>query len=86
MKPQYKFFSDPGHGWLEVPMAQVRKAGIQNKVSGYSYRKTIGNVEYAYLEEDCDAGLFVNTIGQENMDVVFINLDNEAAIRNYPRF
>ena len=50
-----KFFEDPGHGWLEVPLAQVAALGITNKISGYSYRK--GTM--AYLEEDCDATLFI---------------------------
>ena len=86
MKPQYKFFSDPGHGWLEVPMAAVRKAGIQNKISNYSYRKVIGCVEYAYLEEDCDAPLFLEAVGRENIEEIYIDLPGEAAIRNYSRW
>jgi hypothetical protein len=47
----YKFIYDPGHGWLEVPMAEVMKLGV--KPSGYSYINPV--TKLAYLEEDCDA-------------------------------
>jgi len=50
-----KFFEDPGHGWLEVPIAAIKHLGIQDKISGYSYRK--GTM--AYLEEDCDFSTFL---------------------------
>ncbi len=48
----YRFFSDPGHAWLQVPSAEIKRLGI--KPSGYSYI----NGDYHYLEEDCDAPLF----------------------------
>lgn len=51
-----RFVSDPGHGWLEVPMSTIRYLGIENKISGYSYRKG----DTAYLEEDCDAPVFID--------------------------
>lgn len=45
---------DSGHGWLEVSKAKLKSLGIADKISGYSYQKG----DKAYLEEDCDAGLF----------------------------
>ena len=45
---------DPGHGWLRVPIKLLSDWGIESLISQYSYRTR----EYAYLEEDCDAGLF----------------------------
>ena len=51
----FTFHTDPGHGWLEVPMSLLRDLGIADKVSSYSYMRG----DSAYLEEDCDAGLFV---------------------------
>jgi hypothetical protein len=54
---QYRFHADPGHGWLEVPVAELAALGIADKVSGYSYLSRDGKT--AYLEEDCDATVFV---------------------------
>lgn len=58
MTKTYTMYSDPGHGWLKVTKADLAKLGITDKVSSYSYMR--GN--YAYLEEDCDASLFLNTL------------------------
>ena len=62
---KYKFHHDAGHGWLEVSTEELRKLGIEEKISGFSYisedRKT------AYLEEDCDFAVFANAIGTENL-------------------
>jgi hypothetical protein len=54
MKTKLTFHIDAGHGWLEVPIADLRTLGIAEKISTYSYQKN----EVAYLEEDCDATLF----------------------------
>jgi len=51
----YTFHTDPGHGWLEVPAADVRAVGC--RVSRYSFRSRDGRT--VYLEEDCDAPVFV---------------------------
>ena len=47
-----RFISDPGHGWLEVPMSIVESLHIKDEISKYSYLYK----GMAYLEEDCDAG------------------------------
>lgn len=47
---------DPGHGWLEVGLADLKLIDSSVKdYSPYSYRK--GN--RLFLEEDCDASKFV---------------------------
>jgi hypothetical protein len=43
----HTFIEDPGHGWLEVPVAEAAPAG---PFSGFSPRRN-GMI---YLEEDCD--------------------------------
>jgi len=53
----YTFYSDPGHGWLEVPKKELEDLGIINKVSQCSYI----NQGMIYLEEDCDAPIFINS-------------------------
>lgn len=54
MKNVYNFFQDPGHGWLAVPLVDIKELGIEHIITGYSYQK--GGT--AYLEEDCDASVF----------------------------
>ena len=49
----YRYIQDPGHGWIEVPVSEIRELGL--KPSHYSY--TDGG--YVYLEEDCDAGAWM---------------------------
>ncbi len=51
------FHVDGGHGWLEVPRAELSALGLEARVSEYSYLSVDGSV--AYLEEDCDAPLFI---------------------------
>jgi hypothetical protein len=51
----YKFHIDPGHGWLEVPMAELEELGIADHISSCSYRYG----DTAYLEEDCDFATFL---------------------------
>lgn len=52
------FYSDPGHGWLAVPRHEVCRVGILDRVSPYSY--TDGPT--LYLEEDCDASLYLRAL------------------------
>jgi hypothetical protein len=49
----YTYHQDPGHGWIEVPKAEISRLNI--KPSPYSYQ----DKNSAYLEEDCDASLFI---------------------------
>jgi hypothetical protein len=51
----YVCHTDAGHGWLAVKRQELIDLGIADKVTGYSYQRG-GTV---YLEEDCDAGLFI---------------------------
>ncbi len=49
------FISDPGHGWLCIPLADIATLGIEEDISPYSFI----NGRFAYLEEDCDYTVFV---------------------------
>ena len=60
--PKYTFITDPGHGWLRVPLAEIRGLAI----SSYSFR----DANYAYLEEDQDAPTFMRAKGLTFNDVV----------------
>ena len=51
----YTKYQDPAHGWVRVPIKDVKDSGIY--VSPFSY--TDGR--FVYLEEDCDATRFIRT-------------------------
>ncbi len=55
MTHNYTFHSDPGHGWLEVPLSMLRALQIADKITPYSYMKG----KTAFLEEDCDLSTFL---------------------------
>lgn len=82
---------DPGHGWLEVPAAELETLGILPKVSGYSYQKD-GMV---YLEEDCDLSLYLDKIGIDSCEsynkwaaenVVTKHTNYDSPVRSFARF
>jgi hypothetical protein len=78
------FFNDGGHGWYAVKRKKLEAMGILGKVSGFSYQKG----ESVYLEEDCDASLFFNALGEEERQSIKIigSYKNRSPIRNYERF
>ena len=49
---KFQKISDPGHGWLKVPVHLIKFLGIHEKITPYSYVNQSGR--FAYLEEDCD--------------------------------
>jgi hypothetical protein len=82
MKKEYNFYSDPGHGWMRVPLQDLKLVDV--KISSYSYMK--GN--NAYLEEDCDAPRFINAMNQLGYEVCFKEhtSNHRSTIRNYNSF
>ena len=81
----FKFHSDPGHGWLEVPQTLIMQLGLVDKISHYSYFKD----NTAYLEEDGDAGIFLDALKlNKDIKVEFdeISYNNESKIRSYPSY
>jgi len=76
---KYIFHSDAGHGWLEVPKSELKSLGIKDKISRYSYI----DGDNAYLEEDCDASVFIKAICEaNNMDEKMFNRYIEENIIN----
>ena len=79
----YTFFDDPGHAWLEVPIGQLFQLGIQRDISTCSYV----NGAMAYLEEDCDAGVFMNAARAAGIEVTFREVHQDPTpIRDYPHY
>lgn len=69
----YRYITDPGHGWVEVTREEIDRLGIGPRVSGYSY--TDG--ARVYLEEDCDAALFVRAKKDRGEPVDFVEVYQE---------
>lgn len=51
------FIDCPEHGWLRVTIEDLKELGIEDDISPFSY---LGK-HYAYLEEDLDAGTFLDS-------------------------
>lgn len=88
-KPKtYVFHTDPGHGWLAVKRKELEALDLISKISSCSYQKN-GTV---YLEEDCDATLFLETLEAKKIPFVIKQSNNKntyqnpSHIRNYPLF
>lgn len=78
------YHQDPGHGWLEVDRAQLVELDIADQISRYSYVR--GPV--AFLEEDCDASLFVQACNAKGITVHCTpkHTNGDSFIRRLPRF
>lgn len=64
----FTFHTDPGHGWLEVSASELTRVGlVPSDFSAYSYT----HLDKVYLEEDCDAAVFIRTYEQHVGPFVF---------------
>lgn len=63
----YPYIQDPGHGWIKVPMMDLMASGVIGKITEYSYH----NSTHAFLEEDHDAGIFVEALKAQGKTVKF---------------
>ena len=84
----YLFYSDAGHGWLEVTFEELIDLKILNSISGYSYIKGNGTFAKVYLEEDCDVGVFDKAMKKRNIEYACHHIDhgNNSPIRTYQAF
>ena len=81
--PTYRYVTDPGHGWLEVPRAELKRLGIEHLISPYSYQKG----EFAYLEEDCDYTVFeIEKQNRKEQFKVVRDYQEVTPIRNYESY
>jgi hypothetical protein len=77
------FYADPGHGWLKVDLLDCIDLDIADKISRYSYTK--GTV--VYLEEDCDAGLFLDSAKNQGWTInIKETYQENTPIRNYANY
>jgi hypothetical protein len=76
---QLTFIIDPGHGWLRVPLADIAALGIEGDISEYSFI----DGRFAYLEEDCDYGRFVDACNAQGIPLPEIE---EQYVERFDRF
>jgi hypothetical protein len=81
---KYKFFQDPGHGWIEVPIAELRRLNVADQISPYSYR----NGHMAYLEEDCDASAWAKAkrAAGEEFDIIELHTNKDSIVRTFKAY
>ena len=77
----FNVYADPGHAWLKVSKVNLLKMGIAFAISNSSYMRG----GYAYLEEDCDATLFIRTLREMGLEPKFKYhyTDKRSKIRSY---
>lgn len=83
---------DAGHGWYAVKRRALKELGLLSSITRFSYQKG----DTVYLEEDCDATLFFESIRaifglKEPVrvklgDVHIAKFYNSSPIRNYESF
>lgn len=75
------FYSDSGHGWGKVSLKLIKELGIENEITPFSYMRG----QYAYLEEDCDAGILFNTLRTAGYEVKYKehSTNKTSKIRSY---
>lgn len=85
LKKVFKFYEDPGHGWLAVKVKDLEAVGSGlHLISHYSYLKG----KTVYLEEDCDADKFVKAFEAKfgaSPTIKTTFTDGSSPIRSYPR-
>ena len=81
---KYRFFSDPGHSWLEVSFEEIAHLGLQDQITAWSYIKG----PYLYLEEDYDAPLFLQAKKHagEVVEYVEVTADYNSPVRDYNHY
>ena len=77
------FISDPGHGWLRVPLVDIAALGLETAISNYSFI----DGHHAYLEEDCDCARYLETLQEHMQAKPMIHEEyRDHFSRNRPRF
>lgn len=80
----YRFHSDHEYGWLEVPLKELAALHLLDEVSDSSY---IGRRrKVAYLEEECDAPLFMKAASIESNNTRLVNYEKACFIHKLEHY
>jgi hypothetical protein len=81
----YKFYADPGHGWMAVKTVELMELAIITQISSYSYTRGATT----YLEEDVDTALFFSAYRDKygvDPKYTYEHTDKRSPIRSYDRY
>lgn len=67
-------YSDPGHGWCQASKRVIELLAIADQISRYSYQDN----DYAYLEEDRDAGIFLHAATKAGIEYMIREVHQEV--------
>lgn len=86
MQKVFQVYNDPGHGWIKVPTRLLIELDIDQVISSFSYLSRDG--KNAFLEEDCDATLFIDAMRERGIEPEFRDnyADNRSKVRCYPGY
>ena len=81
---KFKFYSDPGHGWMAVKRTLLVEYGVLDRISFYSYQRG----DTVYLEEDCDAPTLITVLASKGFVLEYDerHTENRSPIRSCERF
>jgi len=81
---KFLIYSDPDHGWCKVNRALLKKLGIADQVSSYSYQRK----DAVYLEEDRDLGLLIKALKENGKTFEYqeFNANKSSKIRGYHHY
>ena len=85
IEKDYYFHADAGHGWLAVPRKTLQQLNLIGLISRYSYQRG----KTVYLEEDCDAPIFIKKMENKYGRCISIKLAKHcdySPIRSYQPF
>ena len=84
MKTEFYYYTDPAHGWLEVPRDLLHDLGIADEITSYSYQR----LDRVFLEEDCDLLTFTRAMGAAGREfkTADIHTDGECFVRSLPSY
>ncbi len=83
----YRFFEDPGHGWLEVPLATCEGLAVSPySYWGYAVGGKWDGTLCAYLEEDVDAAVWAGANGKPFPCYLHSEPVRDSHVRSLERF
>lgn len=84
MKTEFYLYTDPGHGWLEVPRALLHELGIADEISEFSRQR----LDKVFLEEDSDLLRFTRAMGAAGREfkTADIHTDGNSFVRSLPPY
>ena len=84
MADTFVWHEDSGHAWLAVPHAIIEKLGIACDISRYSYSDS----RMVYLEEDCDAPLFLRACERDGVAYTYrrVHMNGDSWIRSLAQY